>query len=290
MQLKSKFKKSLVVFVYAIVLNFMVMPIMAWNTPLCSVVGFIGYALLTYVLIRKYEGQLNSSRVLFLILLGASSTALPTHIINFFETLVSLPVWVFRLMGVGMGYLLCKKKKWIKITVTLFSLSSCGVYYFVFAPMWLSKLNYGTFTGRVTTGIMFKDFSMYTPEGELVNLSQLKGKVVVLEFWTTFCGYCYKAFPTYEKLYQKYKNNAEVVMYAVHCFHANRNETYGTGVKILDEYGYKFPSLALPSSDMGKIEIGGVPVVLVFDSRGELVFKGRVDTVEKVLKEQLGSK
>ncbi len=48
------------------------------------------------------------------------------------------------------------------------------------------------------------DFSLPTPSGETFALSQLKGKVVLIDFWASWCGPCRKENPNVVKLYKKY--------------------------------------------------------------------------------------
>src|SRR5206468_12668974 len=58
------------------------------------------------------------------------------------------------------------------------------------------------------------DFLLPDLNGQVVRLSQLKGKVVLLNVWTTWCPPCRKEMPTMETLYQRLKS-ADFLMLAV---------------------------------------------------------------------------
>lgn len=53
-------------------------------------------------------------------------------------------------------------------------------------------------------------FSLYDLSGAKVNLADLKGRVVVLDFWATWCGPCVASFPAMQKLVDQYKDDSGV--------------------------------------------------------------------------------
>lgn len=59
------------------------------------------------------------------------------------------------------------------------------------------------------------DFEFVTLSGEKVRSDNLKGKVIVLDFWNNRCNPCIKSMPQMEKFYQKYKNDKQVAIYFV---------------------------------------------------------------------------
>jgi len=58
-----------------------------------------------------------------------------------------------------------------------------------------------------------KDFELIAVDGRKVKLSDLKGKVVMIDFWATWCGPCLQSIPTLTKVYEKYKNQGFEILY-----------------------------------------------------------------------------
>jgi thiol-disulfide isomerase/thioredoxin len=58
-----------------------------------------------------------------------------------------------------------------------------------------------------------KNFELTATDGRKMKLSDLKGKVVMIDFWATWCGPCVKSTPTLNKLYAKYKEQGFEILY-----------------------------------------------------------------------------
>jgi peroxiredoxin len=59
------------------------------------------------------------------------------------------------------------------------------------------------------------DFSITTSEGEYISLDDLKGKVVLLDFWGTWCGPCIASLPGLRNLYAKHSKHSSFVMIGI---------------------------------------------------------------------------
>ena len=59
----------------------------------------------------------------------------------------------------------------------------------------------------LSPGSKASEIAMENPDGEIMKLSDYEGKVVLLDFWASWCGPCRKENPTVVKLYNKYKDD-----------------------------------------------------------------------------------
>lgn len=64
----------------------------------------------------------------------------------------------------------------------------------------------------VPVGSEAPDFEATTPSGKKVKLSDFRGKVVLLDFWATWCGPCQASMPGLESIYQQIKNKGVIVL------------------------------------------------------------------------------
>lgn len=59
---------------------------------------------------------------------------------------------------------------------------------------------------ELTVGAAAPDWQLKTPDGETIALAELRGKVVVLDFWANWCGPCHKLMPQFDQLAREYQN------------------------------------------------------------------------------------
>jgi peroxiredoxin len=135
------------------------------------------------------------------------------------------------------------------------------------------------------------DWSMKLPDGKQVSAADYDGKVLIVDFWATWCPPCRKEIPGFIKLKKEYADKGlEIVGFSFD----NDAETHDKWIK---EQGLNYLSI-FAQNDQGKAvvaqfqkligEISGIPTTLVIDRKGQIVYKhvgyGSPEDFEKVFK------
>ena len=112
----------------------------------------------------------------------------------------------------------------------------------------------------------YEGFTAKTLDGKTVSLSEYRGKVVVLNFWASWCFPCLYEMPLLQRIHTKFEDRGLTVV-AVAVF--DRLESVRS---YQAKYGYTFPIL-FDDSDAGKDTLGllGVPQTYILDREGTLV-------------------
>jgi len=108
--------------------------------------------------------------------------------------------------------------------------------------------------------------------GKAVSLSSMKGKIVVMDFWATWCVPCMKEMPFLQKVYDKYKNNPNVVFMVINTGAGNVIDDARGWVK--KNKNYTFPIYFNNDKDIDKkIGFTVIPTVALLDKSGRMQFR-----------------
>ena len=112
-----------------------------------------------------------------------------------------------------------------------------------------------------------KPFEVPTPEGGKLTLADFRGRVVLLNFWATWCGPCKEEMPAMERLYQKHRGHGLVVV-------ALSNDSEGSTQRVarfIKESGFTFPVGLDPRLKVASLYgVRVLPSSLVIDRKGSL--------------------
>jgi peroxiredoxin len=112
--------------------------------------------------------------------------------------------------------------------------------------------------------------SVTDSSGKVFSIEALRGKVVLLNFWATWCGPCKFEIPRLEKeIWQQYKSSPKFAMIAV-----AREQTTEEIVPFEKKNGFTFPIASDPKRSTYKLFAdSGIPRSYVVDAKGKIVFQ-----------------
>lgn len=112
------------------------------------------------------------------------------------------------------------------------------------------------------------EINLKTINGEMVNVSDFKGKIVFLNFWTTWCPDCRIEMPEMEKLHKRFKED-EFVMVAI-----NLRESKKKVRTFIKKYKLTFLTLLDSNGRVGtSFGIRSIPTTFILDKNGGLMGK-----------------
>jgi len=130
-------------------------------------------------------------------------------------------------------------------------------------------------------GTVAPDFTALLPDGTSMKLSDLRGKIVVLDFWATWCGPCVRSMPTLDKLYTKLQGQGLTVLGL--CVSDDRTafDQWMVTPKVKTSYPKVFdPNGVKATRDNAEqrakglgvpYKVNGIPTMYVLDREGKIV-------------------
>jgi peroxiredoxin len=112
-------------------------------------------------------------------------------------------------------------------------------------------------------------FSLVTPEGKKIALKDFTGKIVLLNFWASWCVPCREEMPAMDKLYQEFKDKNFVIL-AV----AVKDRKQDT-VNFVKELKITYPIALDPEGEVGMLYgAWGLPATYIIGPKGEGLARG----------------
>ncbi|MEA1847556.1 TlpA disulfide reductase family protein [Chryseobacterium sp. MHB01] len=110
-----------------------------------------------------------------------------------------------------------------------------------------------------------ESLSIRNDNGKLTNTSELKGKVVFISFWASWCLPCRAEFPSIQKFYEKYRENKDLVFLTI-----NLEDDAAAGKAYLNKEQFNVPFLVSEGFVPKVFFNGSLPTTVVLDKSGNI--------------------
>ena len=128
------------------------------------------------------------------------------------------------------------------------------------------------------------DFTLRSVDGPNLRLQEQRGRVVLVNFWASWCGPCRQEMPHLNKLYDKYRGSGFVLL------GVNIDDNARTATELAAKLGLRFPVLLDTDKTVSRLyEMGAMPATVVIDREGRVRYlhRGYRDGVEVTYDEQV---
>ena len=132
------------------------------------------------------------------------------------------------------------------------------------------------------------DFTLRTMSGPNMRLAEQRGRVVMVNFWATWCGPCRQEMPQLDRLYQKYKSSGFVLL------GVNVDDDTRKAADVASKLGVSFPVLLDTDKAVSKLyDLSTMPSTVLIDRDGKVRYvhrgylTGYEDNYDKQIRELL---
>jgi thiol-disulfide isomerase/thioredoxin len=102
-------------------------------------------------------------------------------------------------------------------------------------------------------------------DGQKLKLGSLKGKVVILDFWATWCGPCRVQHPMYDQVQEKFKDRGDVVLLSI-----DTDDDHSIVAGFLDQQKWPKARVYFEDGLQKLLQVSDIPTTIVFDKQGRV--------------------
>ncbi len=246
-----------------------------------SLLGFLLFHASTFFLATR---NLKNGTPAFLTSLGVAlgffAIQADARLFHFHAALISLPDFLMRLAGILAGFLQVSISGRLRLLPFAAGLALASFVMLAGQNLWLHHLSYGSFSGNAYYELP-APFSALDRAGNTLSEEAFQDKIVVLDFWHSRCGICFKKFPLLQELYDQYQTDEAVLLYAVNK--PLKQDTTGQAFDMIARRAYTFPVLVAADEHLPETYgVKGYPTCFViYDNK--VIYKGGIENVGKVV-------
>jgi thiol-disulfide isomerase/thioredoxin len=108
-------------------------------------------------------------------------------------------------------------------------------------------------------------FTVSGLDGQKLLLGSLKGKVVILDFWATWCGPCRVQHPMYDQVKERFKDRGDVVLLSI-----DADQDHEVVAPFLDQQKWSRSRVYFEDGLQKLLNVSEIPTTIVFDKQGRV--------------------
>ncbi|MEY4351749.1 MAG: hypothetical protein RL078_1828 [Bacteroidota bacterium] len=127
-----------------------------------------------------------------------------------------------------------------------------------------------------TTHDIAPEISLLSPKGKTLKLSTLRGKMVLIDFWASWCGPCRKESPNVIEAFQKYhtKEFKDAKGFEVFSVSLDRDQEAWKQAILTDHLSWKYHVLDLEGLAAANYQVATIPNAFLVNGAGEIIARG----------------
>jgi thiol-disulfide isomerase/thioredoxin len=170
---------------------------------------------------------------------------------------------IISLIGTSIGLYIrfCKKRLLPKPVITLFAyVLSTMLGTFVALPAYLHSMNWSA------PRIKYSHFKLLDSRNDTIYSQSLNNKVIVLDFWATWCRPCVKSFPVMQEVYNKFRSDDRVKFLIINT---GMKDTKQKAMDFISKHNYDLPfAFDINKQTSKSYGVIRIPQVIIIDKKG----------------------
>ena len=156
------------------------------------------------------------------------------------------------------------KKQYTIVAITLLLIS---LVWIIVTPILFNSAQAESDISAPQRGFIAPNFKLSTPQGEIITLSDYRGKTVLIFLWASWCSVCKGIMPDLQSVYQSYSSDAFEIL----AVNTTYQDTQSNAQDYFQSQGYTYPMLLDNDGAVSRLyQLHGLPTSILVGPEGTI--------------------